>query len=248
MSTSALCNSFTQTVSCLERETKVLKCISNLRSLTLNRGTADHDNLFTKLQQIETITNRLMQELNDVEETLDLEIKGVENCKEVLKLARVQAENIANIENEIPKFLTIASSSSSNQGIACSSVKSVLTVGGAVEVTEFEKVSTATRGKLTLTQVNESFLLLKKLVAEKDKAIQIPKKKIPTNKQQAAIDEYQRLLLSDHQAPCCSSYLTEAEVRDSLGKNPGTLLTLRALGRIRMIKSNAINTYVLVKK
>ena len=129
-------------------------------------------------------------------------------------------------------------------------------LGLVVDASQFDRVATVTKGRISLAQVNESLLIIKKLIASKQKVIRqfskagsssTPKK---ANKAHSSMyEEYKKLLKNEHDS---SVFISEGELRaarffeggDSSGKS--IIAILRSLARIKMIRSGNENTYILL--
>ena len=180
----------------------------------------------------------------DIETALSEEENELANCNAMMTMAKVQSNDINSII--IPSYLrdvTIV-----DDHILKQRNMNTRPWGAAIEVAEFDKVSTVVRGRLTLTSINETLRTIKDMVLTKQKLLALPKKK-RTKSQNTIVDEYLSLKTDEHGS---ATFITEADIRassvfdsgDSTGK--AVLNSLRSLGRIKVIRSSSISTYIVV--
>jgi hypothetical protein len=180
----------------------------------------------------------------DIETSLSEEENELANCSAMMTMAKNQSNDINNII--IPSYLrdvTII-----DDHILKQKNMNTKPWGAAIEVAEFDKVSTVVRGRLTLTSINDTLRTIKDMVLMKQKLLSLPKKK-RTKSQNTIVDEYLSLKTEEHGQ---TTFLSESEIRassvfdqgDSTGK--AVLNSLRSLGRIKVIRSSSISTYIVV--
>ena len=217
----------------VEKEARTLKAITNLRTL----GPKCSKDVVAMLQKVEKAVQSVESSVNELDCTLDRENASLdENMEQLQRLAEQQGATIAALRGEMPTFMG-----------------PMLEVGAAatkyrpVEAVDFSRVPVSTRGRQTYEQVNESFGCIYKLVSEKTAALGTAAGRKALGK--GALLEIESLKHADHKG---SVFLSEVELRSTAifasGETTGRAIlhTLRALQRIRVIRSGGENTFVLL--
>jgi hypothetical protein len=245
-SVAAVCPSFTSFLHGVQKETNVLKCLAQLRSLPPG------DQLSTRLHEIEAAVRSIEQNMEEFNEFITGELNTCEILEaEALEDAEIQRAKIEEMEqivvaNRPPVTLVVEAAAAA----ASSSAKALQHKGiKCISSTELETVPKSTRGRtLTVGLINTALSHIKTLVDDKSKALQVPRKKM--NQRQLKISEdFHVLKNADHGA---AVFVTEGELRgtsifdsgEATGK--ATLHTLRALHRLKMIRAATENTYVVL--
>jgi hypothetical protein len=180
----------------------------------------------------------------DIEMSLIEEETELAKCSAMIAAAKAQSSEINSIS--IPSYLRDVAVVDDN--ILKQRNMNTKPWGAAIEVAEFDKVSTVVRGRLTLTSINETLRTIKDMVVAKQRLIALPKKK-RTKQQNSIVDEYLSLKTEEHGS---SIFLNEADIRsssvfesgDATGK--AVINTLRSLGRLKVIRSSSVSTYIIV--
>lgn len=111
---------------------------------------------------------------------------------------------------------------------------------------ELKCVPASTRGRLTLTQINDAVNLLQGMIDEKFHILTMPKSKAST-RQREMYDKYRAERLMDHGN---AFILSEKDVHQvfkyGTGKGKGTLHTLRSLKRIQYLNAGGKAHYLIV--
>ena len=95
-----VCASFTLLLKGIQNETRVLKCVSQLRSLPPN------DNLTQKIIDIEMAVQNIEKNLENFNEFLSSEIKTCEMMEiETIKMAETQSHMIKLLQSSLPQTL-----------------------------------------------------------------------------------------------------------------------------------------------
>lgn len=246
-SASAVCPSFTAFLHGVQKETNVLKCLAQLRSLPSG------DQLSTRLHEIEAAVRSIEQNMEEFNEFITGELKTCEILEaEALVDAEIQRTKIEEMEqifvaNRPPVTLvkeaaTVAAASSSAKALHHKGIK-------CVSLAELETVPKSSRGRtLTVGIVNTALSLIKILVDDKSKALQVPRKKM-SQRQLKISEDFHALKNADHGA---AVFITEGELRGTsifeAGESTGkaTLHTLRALHRLKVIRAATENTYIVL--
>lgn len=98
-----ICSSFTLLLKGIQTETKVLKCVSQLRSLPPN------DRLTDRIIEIETAVQNIERNFESFNEFLSSEIKTCEILEnETIKMAEQQAQMIQLMQTSLPQTLVDA--------------------------------------------------------------------------------------------------------------------------------------------
>lgn len=91
-----LADSFKDVVDSISSETKTLRCLSNLRGITVNTSPA----ISTKIEEISTIVNKLEQKFVDMEEFVDGELSCLELLNDLLEKTAQQNIAITSLTQE----------------------------------------------------------------------------------------------------------------------------------------------------
>ena len=241
-----LLSSFATILTSLDKERLQLKGLAALQTLcsSSSSSSSSSDSIIDRLNDIQSTIIRLERMTEDIETSLSEEENELANCSVMMTMAKNQSNDINNII--IPSYLrdvTII-----DDHILKQKNMNTKPWGAAIEVAEFDKVSTVVRGRLTLTSINDTLRTIKDMVLMKQKLLSLPKKK-RTKSQNTIVDEYLSLKTEEHGQ---TTFLSESEIRassvfdqgDSTGK--AVLNSLRSLGRIKVIRSSSISTYIVV--
>lgn len=106
--TSNISNLFSNVVSSLEQDIKLLKCISNVRSITSSNS--NHE-LIDKILEIESLVGNFEHNLDEFENLIDEDNSTIQKCKLLINAAIEQKENITHINKNIPLYLEEISNS-----------------------------------------------------------------------------------------------------------------------------------------
>jgi len=239
-----LLSSFATILTSLDKERLQLKGLAALQTLCSSSSSSSSDSIIDRLNDIQSTIIRLERMTEDIETSLSEEETELANCSVMMTMAKNQTNDINNII--IPSYLRDVNIIDDH--ILKQKNMNTKPWGAAIEVAEFDKVSTVVRGRLTLTSINETLRTIKDMVLMKQKLLSLPKKK-RTKAQNATVDEYLSLKTEEHGQ---TTFITESEIRasavfdqgDSTGK--AVLNSLRSLGRIKVIRSSSISTYIVV--
>ena len=91
-----LADSFKYVVDSFSSETKTLRCLSNLRGVTVNNSSE----VSAKIEEISTIVNRLEQKFVDMEEFVDGEISCLELLNDLFEKTTQQNAAIISLTQE----------------------------------------------------------------------------------------------------------------------------------------------------
>lgn len=220
---------FTSYLHSLETETRVLKSVQNIRNV-------NDKELKNKLLKLERTVEKMEESGDKFEKMLDEEMVVLnENHTALNKMAKDQQEWIAKLQGELPEFLQNAITSVTRELLY-----------RPITINEFNTVPVSTRCRLTFENINESYLEIYKALSEKHQLMSCEKSKKKLNK--ATLLEYEKLSHVEHRG---EPFVTEQELRSTKifgsGESTGrsVLHTLRACGRLRVVRSSGENTFVL---
>jgi Spindle and kinetochore-associated protein 1 len=225
-----ICPAFLKLLRTVQSETRILRYLSQLRSLPPG------DELSARLNEVETTVREVEQSIAEFSDFLDSEIRSCDVLdKEVYRMAESQNLKILDIRR--------AAVSVSESNPAAESNNILL-----VSKSELEIVPKSTRNRLTVGVVSSALSLLQTLSGEKKKVVVLPRKKL-SRIQQKIIEDLAAYKHPDHGE---SVFVTEAEIRatsvfeagESTGKS--ILHTLRAMQKIKLVRSGGENTYVVL--
>jgi hypothetical protein len=176
-SSNSLVKSFSDLVLSLETETKLLKCLLNLRDVSLQEREKSHEgkghergeDVRQKLEKIEGHVENLERDLMNFEEFLDSELQIVEEIEEMNQKSIQQQNEIQTLTMNLPVFFqkeNILSEKTNNFSTATSNASDIF-----IELQEFESVPKSTRGRLTLEQAIESLESIRRLLDKKSEVI-----------------------------------------------------------------------------
>ena len=115
-----ICSSFEKLLRAIQTETKVLNCVSQLRSLPPN------DKLTGKIFDIERAVREIEKNLEEYDDFVSLEMKTCDLLeKEIIVMAEQQASKIQTLRDSLPKSLQDAVASSRTV-VVCSKVQPVV--------------------------------------------------------------------------------------------------------------------------
>ncbi len=157
-----LVNNFSSVIFSLERETKVLKSVMNLKSLLSSDEILNNKKTVNKLKSIEAIVESLEIASDDFENFLDSELVQLNNLELLKQEAIKQVENIKILENSMPKFLINNNNNDLNNETTEVIIK-------PVDQKEFDSVPSSTKGRLTFQQINEAVNVLNNIFRDKAK-------------------------------------------------------------------------------
>jgi hypothetical protein len=216
-------NSFVTFLKSIETETKVLKCLTNLRSIDANSENIE------VLRGLESSLDKLEEDADVLDSMLDAELESLLKFEQLCVLCKQQSAAVAKLPgaNNIPTSNFVATSNSakstssksvsivvpeqSKQPPSSSTVAPFVRRTDDITAEEFEAVSRTTRGRLTLPVINRINKSLIELLAKKKKEYHLPRSKL-TPPMIISVDEYNSKRSVDHgKLP----FLTEAELRNS---------------------------------
>mmetsp|Transcript_7079 Transcript_7079/g.7188 ORF Transcript_7079/g.7188 Transcript_7079/m.7188 type:complete len:247 (-) Transcript_7079:792-1532(-) len=236
--------SFISLLKSIQTETNVLKCVSSLRSLPQN------DKLTSKIFEIENSVQNIEKNLEDFNEFLSSEMKTCEIMdNEIINIAEQQARKINELHTSYPLSLVDAIKNSKESTEDKKDQNMCLSeINNTIKQDELLLIPKSTRGRLTIGVVNGALRDIGILIKEKTKIISMPKKKM-NRAQLKILEDFLSIKQADH-GDCM--FVSETDVRSTsifeAGESTGkaTLHTLRALHRIKLIRSSGENTYILI--
>eukprot|EP01041_Mallomonas_annulata_P013219 gene13219-27963_t len=264
MDNSDLTRSFEVLVNSIDHEVRVLKSIADLQSIP--RGNLPKE-IEQKIANMEVVITELEQTLDDFNNHVDIETKSMERLQYLSQFTKVQLYQFRALQLQTPSFLVKQSKEniglSSNSNIPVSeqnllsngvdvmkkiknSAQTSGHVADTVKTKEFEAVPKSTRGRLTLTQINEYFFLMMELITRKEKLLKNTKKS--RRQDSVEIFELENKRVPEHEG---AAFVTETEIRgtkifeNGVTTGVSVLHTLRALHRIRLVRTSGESTYVL---
>jgi len=216
-----------------DKEARMLKSITNLRAL----GSSCPAEVIGTLNKVNAVVENVESRMNLLEATLDAENQALDENMTVLRgLVEKQRDAIETmVDSDMPTFM------GPMLAVDAAAVKY-----RPVEMAEFKRVPVSTRGRQTYEQINESFGCIYKLVSEKTAALSTSGGRKALGK--GALLEFDKLKHVDHKG---AVFITEPELRSTAifasGEATGraVLHTLRALQRVRVVRSSGENTFVL---
>ena len=152
-------NSFSNFASSIERETQVLKCLTNLRSV------ADNSENILILKELDICLQKLEEDFESLEFMIDEEAESVSKFEELCSLCKQQSTAAKQIQLDIQPLSKSSDIPEVRQNMTSSESKR----SEAITQDEFERVSKTTRGRLTLNIIQKSYKVLLDLFAKKKK-------------------------------------------------------------------------------
>ena len=230
-----ICPSFVNLLRTVQSETRILKYLSQLRSLPSG------DDLSAQLHEIESIVGGIEQSLAEFNDFIASETKTCDVLdKEVCELADEQKARIQRLEHTLASVYVIKPIIGEIVREKC----------GAYLVTksELEAVPKSTRNRLTVGVISAALSAIIMSRNEKQKVISLPRKKL-SRVQLKIIEDLVSYKHPDHGN---SVFLTESEIRSTTvfqaGESTGKSIihTLRAMQKIKLVRSSGENTYVIL--
>jgi len=260
MAAAELTLSFANYMSALEKELRALKSITNLRAL----GSDIPVDISDKLRQIESSVNSVEYQMDGLDVMLEEEDKCLDRyAAELQEQTDQQTAMIGEMMADMPPFMknmltqrekegTITITNANAPGSSSSYRREKGSGGGGGEmlplrcrpitIKEFQDLSSSTRGRQSYEQVNEAMEIVSRLMSNKMKSV-------GDKANFGAGRDYNRLRHSDHDG---AMFLTEPEIRATslfkAGETTGraVLHSLRALHRLKVVRTNGENTFVLI--
>lgn len=250
MEVQTLVQSFEFMLNKLEDEKKVLQSLVSFQSIPPQQCPPE---ILDKLIQMDQSVSLLEEQLDSLDTFIDSELAVVTKLQTLAINSKLVQETIENLSQQLNGE---SSSNIENQNNQANSnkgdvAKPSTTTGLITLVTpeELDNASKATKGRLTLAQINQFLLIIGQLIEKKRKTL-VQLKKIKFQ-DQTPLTEYENKRIAEHGN---STYLTESELRsspifesgDATGK--AVLHTLRVLHRLRLVRSGQESTYILANK
>lgn len=242
----SLIQSFGDMLNKLEQEKRDLYMLANFQSIQNDQIPTE---VVDKLIGIDKNVTDMEEQLYCLDTHIDTELAILQKIQNLTTNSKVLKENIELCFHQGGDKVStcLENRINSAKAIEQSSATSDLVV--LVTSEELDTASKATKGRLTLGQVNEYLLTLAQLIETKRKMLaQLKRSKF---QDKLPITEYENKRVAEHGN---STYLTESELRispifesgDATGK--AVLHTLRVLHRVKLIRSGSESTYILVSK
>jgi hypothetical protein len=142
-----------------------------------------------KLQYIDELTSLLEQQIDSFDDTLEKELQCLEDIHEYTA-AIIHQSSLLNAYKALPIFESAGFKEDKNKenvecvnttdskGIADTGTMSSNVSGGVVTTAELEAISKTTRGRLTISAINEYLKLLHKMVTDKEGVIKKDRRKM----------------------------------------------------------------------
>ena len=226
-------NTYTKT---LEEDCRRLKCISNIKQVVAAGGQGGKD-VSIRLKDIESVAKDVSSSLDRFEDALDEDLEALDEIKEIIAMSTRSREALADLKTKTPaKMLP--------KEVGLNSMPSLA---------EFEAIPKATRLRISFDMVVKSLVDIQKLIDRKSKLVhsRTPRSKVPRPRR-IDLDEYEARKTAEHED---SVFILEAEMKGGAtcvfdhGASTGRaiLATLRAMQRLRVVRSGREATYVLCR-
>ena len=159
---------FTQYVSNLETESKLLRSLSNLSNTgsNFNPDCEKDSQVIKKLKDLELALTHLEQEVDDFDGFLDNELSSLSALEALSEEVNIQQNEISEMKGSIPNFFNMNDENinAENKAITKKKVKDEIDY---VEAVEFSSIPSTTKGRATLQSINEAITCINKIFIQK---------------------------------------------------------------------------------
>ena len=218
----------------LEEDSRRLKCVSNIKAVVTAGGPGGQE-VSLRLKDIESVAKDISKSLDKFEDALDEDLEALESINEIIAASKQSSAALTELKARTP----------------ASMLPKEVDPDSVPSLAEFEAIPKATRLRVPYETCIRALTDIRKVVGLKSKLVNssTPRSKLSHSKK-IDMDEYESRKTDNHGD---SVFILESEMKAGAtcvfdaGNSTGRaiLSTLRALGRIRVVKSGREVTYVL---
>jgi hypothetical protein len=170
MNNSSLVDSFSALLSEFERETTMLKSIAAVRGLNTSNCPP---HLLSQINGVSGALADIERKLAHLDEFVDNEFNSLKQLNQLVESISTQTSDISELLEKTPTCFKIADSKSAvavDDSRALTTNRTTFDVD-AIEEAEFVKVPSATRGRISIVQLNIAWVSICKLFDDKLKVL-----------------------------------------------------------------------------